>query len=151
MKLEANQLSRDWTVLHDDRTFYVNYTQSDGHTLALCNRDNWEVLEETDDGPEELDIYVFESDSQERQSKANANFRLMKKLIRFCIENWDNRFMMDIKEDLEEQKEALEVLGHIYWTDLQVSCEHWLLQRPASGFSACSLSITGSEYNTQLD
>jgi hypothetical protein len=34
----------------------------------------------------------------------------MKKLIRFCIENWDNRFMMDIKEDLEEQKEALKLL-----------------------------------------
>jgi len=110
MKLETNQISRDWTVLHDDRTFYVNYTQSDGHTLALCNRDNWEVLEETDDGPEELDIYVYKSDSLEGQSRANSNFRLMKKLIRFCIENWDNRFMRDIEEDLKEQKEALEAL-----------------------------------------
>jgi hypothetical protein len=110
MQLGSNQISRDWTVLYEGRKFYVNYTQSDTQTLALCNRDNWEVLEETDEGPEELDIYGFESDSPDGQSKANENFRLMKKLIRFCIENWDNRFMMKIKEDLEEQKEALEVL-----------------------------------------
>jgi len=110
MKLESNQISRDWTVLHDGRKFYVNYTQSDTQALALCNRDNWEVLEETDKGPEELDIYGFERDGPDGQSKIDANFRLMKKLIRFCIENWDNRFIMNIKEDLEEQKEALEVL-----------------------------------------
>jgi hypothetical protein len=110
MQLESNQISRDWTVMYDDRKFYVNYTQSDTQTLALCNRDNWEILEETDKGPEELDIYGFESNGPDRQRKANSNFRLVKKLIRFCIENWDNRFMMDIKEDLEEQKEAMEVL-----------------------------------------
>ncbi len=110
MQLESNQISRDWTVLHDGRKFYVNYTQSDTQTLALCNRDNWEVLEETEEGPEELDIYGFESDGPDRQRKANANFRIMKKLIRFCIENWDDRFMMGIKEDLEEQKEALRLL-----------------------------------------
>jgi hypothetical protein len=110
MKLESNQISRDWTVLHDGRKYYVNYTQSDTQTLALCNRDNWEVLEETDKGPEELDIYGFERDCPDGQSKANSDFRLMKKLIRFCIGNWDNRFMIDIKEDLEEQKEALKLL-----------------------------------------
>jgi len=59
MQLEANQISRDWTVLHDGRKFYVNYTQSDGQTLALCNRDNWDIWEETDEGPEELEIYAF--------------------------------------------------------------------------------------------
>jgi hypothetical protein len=31
MQLEANQISRDWTILHDGRNFYVNYTESDGH------------------------------------------------------------------------------------------------------------------------
>ena len=110
MKLEANQISRDWTVLYDGRTFYVNYTQSDGQTLALCNRDNWEVWEETEDGTEELNVYGFTSDGLEGQREADANFKLMKKLIRFCIEQWDNRFMMEIKEDLQEQKEALESL-----------------------------------------
>jgi hypothetical protein len=110
MKLEANQISRDWTVLHDGRTFYVNYTESDTQTLALCNRDNWEVWEETDDGPEELNVYGFADNGSEGQREANANFRIMKKLIRFCIENWDNGFIREIKENLREQKEALESL-----------------------------------------
>ena len=110
MQLETNQISRGWTVLYDGRRFYVNYTESDGHTLALCNRDNWEVLEETDDGPEELDIYVFRDDSKEKRKKAKENFELMKKLIRFCVQSWDNRFMQQIKKELREQKEALETL-----------------------------------------
>jgi len=110
MKLEANQISRDWTVLHKGRTFYVNYTQSDGQTLALMNRDNWEVLEETDDGPEELDVYGFTGDSEEDRVKTQENFAMMKRLIRFCIANWDDGFMREIKEDLQEQNKALEAL-----------------------------------------
>ena len=110
MQLERNQISRDWTILHEGRTFYVNYTQSDGQTLALMNRDNWEVLEETDDGPEELDVYGFGGQSQEDRAKAQENFAMMKRLIRFCIANWDNGFMRQIKDDLQEQKEALEEL-----------------------------------------
>lgn len=47
MKIEQNTISRDWTVLHEGRRFFVNFTDSDGQTLALCNRDNWEVHEET--------------------------------------------------------------------------------------------------------
>ena len=31
----------------------------------------------------------------------------MKRLIRFCIEHWDNGFMQEIEEDLQEQKKAL--------------------------------------------
>jgi len=34
--VETNQISRDWTVLHEGRTFYVNFTESDGQTLALA-------------------------------------------------------------------------------------------------------------------
>ena len=110
MQLEQNQISRDWTVRHECRTFYVNYTQSDGQTLALMNRDNWEVWEQTEEGIEELDIYSFAADGAEERAKAEENFELMKRLIRFCIANWDKGFMQEIKEDLQEQKEALEVL-----------------------------------------
>ena len=90
--------------------FYVNYTQADGQTLALMNRDNWEVLEETDDGIEELDVYGFADGTAEEREKVAENFELMKKLIRFCIENWDNRFMQEIEDDMQEQKKALEFL-----------------------------------------
>lgn len=66
MQLEANQISRDWTILHKGRKFYVNYTDSDGHTLALMNRGNWEVLEETDDDTEELKCIRFQKQYSKR-------------------------------------------------------------------------------------
>jgi hypothetical protein len=78
MQLERNQISRDWTVQHEGRTFYVNYTQSDGPTLALMNRDHWEVLERTPDGPEELGIYGLAGDSKEERARVQENFELMK-------------------------------------------------------------------------
>lgn len=109
MKLEGNQISRDWTVLHAGRRFYVNYTDSDTHTLALCNRDNWEIWEETEEGVEELEIYTFSGDSPEERRRANENFTLMKKLIRFCIEYWENPFMQKIKDGMREHKEALDI------------------------------------------
>ena len=110
MRLTQSQLSRDWTIEHEGRTFYVNYTQSDGQTLALLNRDNWEVWEQTEDGTEELNIYGFSDDTAEQRKIVHENSELMKRLIRFCIANWDNGFLQRIVEDLHEQKEALETL-----------------------------------------
>jgi hypothetical protein len=108
MQLEANQISRDWTILHDGRKFYVNYTESDGQTLALLNRDNWEVLEETDDGPEQLNVYVLRGDTPKQRKTANGNALLKEKLIKFSIENWDNRFMQEIRKELTEQMKLLD-------------------------------------------
>ena len=102
-----NQISRDWTILHDGRKFYVNYTDSDGQTLALCNRNNWEVSEETVEGTEELDVYSSEGDTPEEQREAEKNSLFKERLIMFCIENWDSRFMQELKTKLQEQKELL--------------------------------------------
>ena len=107
MQLEVNQISRDWTILHEGRTFYVNLTDSDGQTLALCNRNNWEVWEQTDEAVEELSEYIFESSTPEEQKRAEENSLLKEKLIKFCIENWDNQFMHEIKDKLQEQKQLL--------------------------------------------
>lgn len=107
MQLEANQISRDWTILHGGRKFYVNYTESDGQTLALCNRDNWEVLEETDDGPEELNVYVFNDDTPKERKITTKKALLKEKLVKFCIENWDNGFIQEIRKEIAEQAELL--------------------------------------------
>ncbi len=107
MHIETNQISRDWTILHEGRRFYVNYTESDGQTLALLNRDNWEVLEETDDDTEELNVYVFKEDTPGEREKAQENARLKEELVRFCIENWDNEFIQEIKKQMGEQLELL--------------------------------------------
>jgi hypothetical protein len=107
MQLEANQISRDWTILHGGRKFYVNYTESDGQTLALLNPDNGEVLEETDDGPEELNVYVFKDDTPKGREIAAKNALLKEKLVKFCIENWDNSFIQEIKKEITEQAQLL--------------------------------------------
>ena len=107
MQLEKNQISRDWTILHNSRKFYVNFIESDGQTLAHCNRDNWKVWEETDDGIEELNEFVFKNDTSQGQANAEENSLLKEKLISYCIENWDNKFIQELKEKLQEQKQLL--------------------------------------------
>lgn len=96
MKLEQNHISRDWTILHDGRRFHVNYTDSDGQTLALVNRDNWEVSEEVDGVIEELNTYVFSNDTPKQRKIKEENALLKDELVKFCLENWDNRFMREI-------------------------------------------------------
>ncbi|MHC4070484.1 MAG: hypothetical protein ACYSWW_11240 [Planctomycetota bacterium] len=107
MQLEANQISRDWTMLHKGRKFYVNYTDSDGHTLALMNRGNWEVLEERDDDTEELNVYVFKTSTQKERRLAAKSALLKEELVKFCIENWENSFIQQIKKEMAERAELL--------------------------------------------
>ncbi len=107
MEIEQNTISRDWTVTHEGRRFYVNFTVSDGQTLALCNRENWEVQEETEGSIEELNVHVLSNSSPEEQEQAEENAGIMGRLIAFCIRNWNNRFVTKLKEDLEEQGRRL--------------------------------------------
>lgn len=43
MKVIQNVISRDWIIKRNGKTYTVNFTFSDGQTLALCNRGYWEV------------------------------------------------------------------------------------------------------------
>ena len=99
MKLEQNHISRDWTILHNGRRFYVNYTDSDGQTLALLNRDNWEVSEKVDGVIEELDMYIFNNDTPEQRKVKEGNALLKEKLVKFCLDNWNNQFMCEITKN----------------------------------------------------
>jgi hypothetical protein len=109
MKIEQNTISRDWTILHKGRRFFVNLTESDGQTLMLCNRNNWEVSEETDDGIEELSSFIFKDSGAAEQKQAEENAKLIEKLIAFCIENWDNEFMHELQDELWGQRGHLDV------------------------------------------
>jgi hypothetical protein len=73
-RVEQNTISRSWTVVHKGKRYSVNYTESDRQTLALCNRANWEISEETEDGIEELNTC------------AEEEARLVDQLIAFCID-----------------------------------------------------------------
>lgn len=100
MEIEQNTLSRDWIVKHDGRTFYVNFIESDGQTLALMNRDNWEITERTNDGDVELSGILFSSMTKEERQKAAQEAAMMKAIITYCIANWDNQFMQELGQDL---------------------------------------------------
>jgi hypothetical protein len=108
MRIEQNTISRDWTVVHKGRRFFVNFTESDGQTLALCNRDNWEIDEETEGSIKELNAYGCSDGRPEEREQARENAEMIEKLIGFCIRKWDNAFMQDTKENLEEQRKRLE-------------------------------------------
>jgi ABC-type tungstate transport system permease subunit len=102
MQLELNQISRDWIILHKGRTFYVNYTDSDGQTLVLLNRDNWEIWEDMGERTELLNVYGFSTDTPQQRKAIGKNVRLANELIKFCVKNWDNKFMQNVKKDMEQ-------------------------------------------------
>jgi len=108
MEIEQNTISRDWTVVHEGRRFYVNFTNSDGQTLALCNRENWQIEEEAEDGIEELNAYVFKGSSPEEQKQAEANAEMMDKLIEFCLGHWEYEVSREMTEQMEMQKRRLD-------------------------------------------
>ena len=104
MEIEQNTISRDWTVLHEGRRFFVNFTNSDGQTLGLCNRENWQIHEETADEIEELSPYVFSNSSPEEQRQAEENAEMMDKLKEFCIGHWEHEVSWETTENAEIQR-----------------------------------------------
>ena len=107
MQIEQNIISRDWTIVHQGRRFYVNFIESDGQTLALCNRDHWQISEETEDGVVEFSVYIFKDSTLEERKIAEENCKLMAVLIAFCVDNWDNEFMHEVQDELASLREEL--------------------------------------------
>jgi len=107
MKVEQNSIARDWTVLHEGRRFHVNFTESDGQTLALLNRENWEIAEKTEDGMEEFSACAFNDSSPAERRQAEERVRIIDELVAFCIDNWENGFMRQVQDDLRTQQAML--------------------------------------------
>lgn len=80
----------------------MNFTESDGQTLALCNRGNWQIHKETDESVEELNSCAFCHSRPAEKEKAQENAEIIDKLIRFCVSRWDNSFMKEIRERLNQ-------------------------------------------------
>lgn len=95
-------------MLHEGRRFSVNFTKSDGQMLALFNRGNWQIRAETNDGIKELRARGFNDCRPEEREQAEEDGRMIDKLIDFCICDWDNEVMPEMREHLEEQKKALQ-------------------------------------------
>jgi len=107
MEIEQRAISRDWTVRYKGRRFFVNLAESDGQTLALLNRENWQIHEETDEGIEEVHPFVLGETSPEEENRADENAQIIDALIGFCIRNWDDAFTKELRQNLEAQRRRL--------------------------------------------
>lgn len=107
MKIEQNVISRDWVVCYKDRRFFINFTESDGQTLALLNRGNWQIFEQTEQTTEELDTCIFKDSPTKQRKQIQQNIKLAEKLINHCIDNWDNGFIEKLKEELCELQKTI--------------------------------------------
>jgi hypothetical protein len=107
MEIEQNTISRDWTVLHEGRRFYVNFTESDGQTLALCNRENWQIQKGTENGIEEFGACVFKDSSLTEREQAQENVEMIDELRDFCLAHWENEVAWEMTENMEMQNKGL--------------------------------------------
>lgn len=86
---EQNKISRDWAITSKGKTYYVNLTYSDGQTLALCNRNYWEIQDEN--GKEVC--YAFKGEQPELSENE------IDEIIEFCTKNF---LTESFKEELKE-------------------------------------------------
>ena len=107
MEIEQNTISRDWTVTHEGRRFFVSFTDGDTQTLGLCNRDNWKIREETEDGIDEFGACIFSSSPEEREH-AREDAEMMDMLIGFCLGHWEHEVAREMTEQMEMQKRRRE-------------------------------------------
>ena len=94
MKIEQTILQKTFTVVYNRKTYFVNYLNSDGQTENLINQNNWEIYEED---RESLNIHYFKSSDKKQKLRAKKNVNLARKLIKFCIEHFEN--YNPVKED----------------------------------------------------
>lgn len=85
MKIEQITLSKTFRLKQGKKWYLVNYTNSDGQTPNLLNRDFWEVRDEDD---EELDIYFLGKINKKEKEEIEKNRKLVVKLIKFCIQHF---------------------------------------------------------------
>ena len=86
MKLTQTIIDKTFFVQHKGKTYAVNYVNSDGQTLALCNRDNWDI---TDEEGELLNIYSFSKMAKKDEQEIKKNIHLFEELVNFCIKNFN--------------------------------------------------------------
>lgn len=101
MKIEQTTIQKTFTIRYKNKTYYVDYINSDGQTLSLLNRNNWEVF--TDDH-ESLDLYLFKNSSKKDKLKANKDLILANKLIGFCIKHFNDYEPFEREEEIEKTK-----------------------------------------------
>ena len=67
MEIEQTTLQKTFTIKLKDKTYFVDYLNSDGQILGLINRDN-----------------------KKEKEQAEKNLELADKLISFCIKHFED-------------------------------------------------------------
>ncbi len=99
MKIEQTTIQKTFTVSYRNKTYYIDYVNSDGQTLALLNRNNWEIYREDH---ELLEIYLFKCDSEKEKLMAKKNVELANKLIELCIKHFNDYKPFNHEEEIEK-------------------------------------------------
>lgn len=106
MELTQTIIQKTFYVEHEGRTYYVDFIDSDGHTLGLLNRNNWEII---DEDHEELQIWEFRSNTKENIKIIKENQKLSDKLIEFCIKNFNKYDPFKEGDELEAEAKKGEI------------------------------------------
>jgi len=95
MKIAQSSLERSFVVTHNGKEYFVNYLNSSEPIPNLLNRFHWEVF---DENHEELNIFEFKETTTEEKERIQNNIKLRDKLIKFCIEHF-NDYNPNFKEE----------------------------------------------------
>lgn len=88
--IEQNSISRWWTIRYKGKTYCVDFTYSDGQTLALLNRNYWQI---TDTETDEDVTTALEGE------KPTLSEKEVDGIIDFCANNF---LVSDFKKEVEE-------------------------------------------------
>ncbi len=94
MKIEQTTLHKTFTVVYKGKRYYVDYINSDGETLSLFNRDNWEIYDEYS---EELQIYTYYEKTKKEKRDMKANRDIFRKLVGFCLNHFEDYKPIKVK------------------------------------------------------
>ena len=87
MKINQTTIQKAFYIRIRKKTYYVNFVNSDGQTLDLINRNNWEIYDENN---EELDLYTYDNINKKRAREIKVNWQLANKMIKFCIKQFND-------------------------------------------------------------
>jgi hypothetical protein len=93
MKLTQSTVQKNFVVKHKNKTYYVDFMDSDGYISGFI-QPGWQILDEE---LEELNIYVFNDTTKKELKQIKKNLILYNKLINFCIKHF-NEYKPDYKD-----------------------------------------------------
>ena len=87
MKIKQVTMTKLFEVEHEGKTYYVDFTNSTGQTLALLNREAWQITDEDD---EELQIYSIGKPNKKQKAELKKAQNLFDELAEYCCKHFND-------------------------------------------------------------